>query len=94
MDLLSQLETILNKNIKKVVEDWNRKRKLKAAYNRAFYWEGLYMITCLSDKIPMISIHLKEESEEMYCDYSISIEVPLKTLLDETLLESYLDKAS
>ena len=52
------------------------------------------MITCLSDKIPMISIHLKEESEEMYCDYSISIEVPLKTLLDETLLESYLDKAS
>lgn len=90
MDLLSQLETILNKNIKKVVEDWNKKRKLKAAYNRLFTWNGVYMITCLSDKIPMISIHLKEESEEMYSEYGISFEVPLKTLLDETLLEDYL----
>jgi hypothetical protein len=90
MDLLNQFETILNKSIKRVVEERNRKRKLAAPYNRVFYWDGVYIITCLSDKIPIISIHLKEESEEMYCDYSISTEVPLKTLLDETLLEEYL----
>ena len=90
MDLLNQFETILNKNIKKVVEERNRKRKLAASYNRVFYWDGVYIITCLSDKIPIISIHLKEESEEMYSEYGISFEVPLKTLLDETLLEDYL----
>lgn len=90
MNLLNQLETVLNKNIKKVVEACNRKRKLAASYNRVFYWDGLYIITCLSDNVPIISIRLKEESEEMYCDYSISTELPLKTLLDETLLEEYL----
>jgi hypothetical protein len=90
MELLNQLETVLNKNIEKVVEDWNRKRKLKASYNRTFYWGGVYIITCLSDLIPMVTIHLKEESEEMYGDYGMSIDVPLKTLLDETLLEEYL----
>ena len=41
MELLNQLETVLNKNIEKVVEDWNRKRKLEASYNRTFYWGGV-----------------------------------------------------
>lgn len=90
MDLFEQFQETLTKNIGRAVEDWNKKRKLKAAYNRVFTWNGVYMITCFSDKTAMVSIHLKEESEEMYAEYGISFELPLKTLLDETLLEAYL----
>ena len=94
MDLLNQFETILNKSIKRVVEERNRKRKLAAPYNRVFYWDGYFIMYPLLDEGLVIDIQVKEETEDMYGSNVFYVHIPVKTLLDETLLEDYLDKVS
>jgi hypothetical protein len=91
MDLFEQFQKTLTKNINKVVENSNKRRKERAPHTRSFYWYGSFTIYSIIDDL-FVDIQLREDSEEMYQNSSFFIHLPLKTLLDDSLLETYMSK--
>lgn len=91
MDLFDQFQETLTKNIGRVVDTSSKKRK-EAGDTRVFYWDGYFIMYPLSDEGLIIDIQVKEETEEMYGSNVFYVHIPVKTLLDETLLKEYLDK--
>lgn len=90
MDLFEQFQETLTKNINKVVENSNKKRK--NVDGRTFHWEGVFTLYPLFEEGLVIDIQLREETEEGYSSYYHYICLPVKTLLDDSLLETYMSK--
>lgn len=93
MELFEQFQETLIKNIGRAVDTRSKKRK-ESGDTRVFYWDGYFIMYPLLNEGLVIDIQVKEETEEMYGSNVFYVHIPVKILLDEFLLEEFLDKVS